>query len=1060
MQWGENQLQIIRHREGNLIVSAAAGAGKTSVLVERIVQMILDSEHAYRLDQMLIVTFTKAAAGQMKERIFRRIQELLNTEDGVGAEQRAYLQEQLALLPGCAIMTIDAFCLQVLRKYIAQLPQLDPGFRTGESNEMELLAGDVLEEVLEDFYEREDEGRERDEFDAMVEQFAGRSEDKDLEPVLRQIYTFMQSMPEPWEWLDKSVENYKGQPLYPALRGVRNVLQVFHQAFLQEKMSRSIVEFSDMEHFAKQILWKDGAPTQAAQELSEQYDAIFIDEYQDSNMLQEVILNSIARRDEEGNAQNIFMVGDVKQSIYSFRFAQPELFLQKLEDYHLDRNPRKIFLQKNYRSRAEILTGVNEIFEYLMRKECGGVEYSGEQALVPGGATPEPDPGMEDFYPKIYSLSVGANPNQQSKHELEALWVAEQIETMLREGKRYGVRDEKQGGYRPLRPGDIVILLRSAKEMGSFYQKALEDRHIPASAKQSDRFFDTPEICLALNLLRVIDNAQQDIPLEGVLHSPLFGFTSEELAQIRVESDRSLPFHEILARYAQEGEDLFLASRLQEFYGKLEQWRQWSECLTVRELLSRLYRTTGLYEYVGSMQDGERRRINLDLLLSRSEEFEQGIYSGVFQFLRFIDRMKAREQDYEEASRGYGGNVVQIMTIHGSKGLEFPVVFLCDTGREFQLKDQRQHVLLHLEEGIGSYWLDPEKMLYFNTEIRQNILERKKQENYAEEMRVLYVAMTRAKDRLIVTGTGKESWEEGTGEDTRLTVEEILKARSVMGWLYPILTRRKGHHWHLETAVIGEGVAESEEAAPEEVSEKPPQYTEEELNRKLLWRYPYAWRNELPVLLSVSQLKKEAVIEEAEQEFSWDELLQPAEEEREDTPVRGARGGTAFHEVVARADLSELATDAGRKEVLHRLAVQGILTEAEEKAFPMSWLQQFGASALCRRMRSSSSLLREESFLCGFTPQELHSLVPHFQVPEEADEDELIIVQGVIDAAFLEDGQWILVDYKTDRYFSAETLAMYQTQLAIYGQALGRITRRPVKEKILYQVRSGKEYKM
>lgn len=1060
MKWGENQLKIIEHRGGNLIVSAAAGAGKTSVLVERILRMITDPEDGRSLDQMLIVTFTNLAAGQMRERLFRRISEELDQGCEKGEAERENLRRQLSLLPGCSIMTIDAFCLQVLRKYIALVPGLDPGFRMGDQNEMDLLSADVLEEVLEDFYEQYDKDPRKEEFGAMVEQFAGRSEDQDLEPLLLQVYSFMQSMPEPFLWLEKSVKNYEGHPLYPALRGLETVLKAFHQAFMEEKMSRGTIQFSDAEHFARQILWQDDAPTQAARELSRQYSEIFIDEYQDGNMLQEVILNSFARRDEEGRAENIFMVGDVKQSIYRFRFAQPELFLQKLEDYHTDRVPRKIFLQKNYRSRAEVLTGINEIFESLMRRECGGVEYSREQSLIPGGDTPDPDPGMEDFYPKIYSLSVGENPDQKSKRELEALWVAERIEEMLREGSRYGVRDEKHGGYRPLTPGDIVILLRAAKESGRIYQKALEDRHIPASAAQSNRFFDTPEICLTLNLLRIIDNARQDIPLEGVLHSPLFGFTSEELARIRIESDRSLPFHEILRRYVEEGADLLLASRLREFYRMLDQWRQWSECLTVRELLSKLYRTSGLYEYVGSMQDGQRRRINLDLLLSRSEEFEQGIYSGVFQFLRFVDRMKEREQDYEEAARGQGGNAVQIMTIHKSKGLEFPVVFLCDTGQGFKKRELEQNVLLHLEGGIGSLWLDTEKRLYFDTEIRREILERKKQESYAEEMRVLYVALTRAKDRLIVTGMGKETWEK-TGGEQRLTPEEILGAKSMMDWLHLILCRKEGHHWHLESARVGtSSSAEEDSLVQEEKAPRESGYTEEELSRKLLWRYPHGWRNELPVLLSVSQLKKETAEEEEEQEFSWEELLRPAEEEPAQAVVSGARGGTLFHEVMSRGNLGEMGGEEGREALLADLLRRGILTEKEFEAFPRAWLRRFGESDLCRRMASSPSLLREESFLCGFTPGELHRLAPRFEIPEEGREEELIIVQGVIDAAFLEEDEWVLVDYKTDRRFTSQVLSMYRTQLDLYAHALLKITGKAVKERILYQVRSGEEYKM
>ncbi len=405
--------------------------------------------------------------------------------------------------------------------------------------------------------------------------------------------------------------------------------------------------------------------------------------------------------------------------------------------------------------------------------------------------------------------------------------------------------------------------------------------------------------------------------------------------------------------------------------------------------------------------------------------------------------------------RGQGGNAVQIMTIHKSKGLEFPVVFLCDTGQGFKKRELEQNVLLHLEGGIGSLWLDTEKRLYFDTEIRREILERKKQESYAEEMRVLYVALTRAKDRLIVTGMGKETWEK-TGGEQRLTPEEILGAKSMMDWLHLILCRKEGHHWHLESARVGtSSSAEEDSLVQEEKAPRESGYTEEELSRKLLWRYPHGWRNELPVLLSVSQLKKETAEEEEEQEFSWEELLRPAEEEPAQAVVSGARGGTLFHEVMSRGNLGEMGGEEGREALLADLLRRGILTEKEFEAFPRAWLRRFGESDLCRRMASSPSLLREESFLCGFTPGELHRLVPRFEIPEEGREEELIIVQGVIDAAFLEEDEWVLVDYKTDRRFTSQVLSMYRTQLDLYAHALLKITGKAVKERILYQVRSG-----
>lgn len=1062
MQWGSEQLEIIRHRSGNLLVSAAAGAGKTTVLVERIVQLVLDEEQGTDLDRMLIVTFTNLAAGQMKERVFRRLTEELSLHP-----ENERLHKQLALLSRSSIMTIHSFCLQVVRRYIARIPELDPGFRVGEENETAMLAYDVLQEVLAEYYDRYDadpKSSESQEFEAMAEQFGGARQDQKLEPFLLRIYQFMQSLPEPWRWLEQAVERYNPDQgdsggLYRPLRGAARVLRTFHEAFRKEKCSRSIVDYSDFEHYAMDLLLSEGWPSQAAQELRDQYDYIFIDEYQDSNEIQERILNSVAKRDGQGAICNVFMVGDVKQSIYGFRYACPELFLYKLEEYRTDGAPRKIFLQKNYRSRGEILAGVNAVFKSLMNRESGEIEYTAQQALQAGRSYPEAAGGMEDFRPRLHILSSKEGEAKRDKTEAEAQWAAAKIEEMLRQGRRYSVRDEEGGGFRPLTPGDIVILLRSAKEAGPVYQRALEERNIPASASQSSSFFDTREIRLAMSLLRIIDNSRQDIPMEGVLHSPLFGFTSEELARVRTELDRNLPFHEALRRYPSEGQDLLLGSRLEEFFRNLERWRQWSESLSVYELLLRLYRETGLYEYVSAMPDGARRRANLDLLLVRGEEFEKGIYSGLFQFLRFIDRMKEKNQDYEEASGVQQQQSVQILTVHKSKGLEFPVVFLCGMGRQFQLRDAQGSVLLHSELGIGARFLDTDTMLEYETPLYQEIKRAKLRQTLAEEMRILYVALTRAKDRLIVSGTGTVEEGVSTGEEKpyRLPAEEALKARTPLDWLTAVLMGSQTRSWE----VIREQLENLEEAPARKLQEPEnaadtPKWSEEQL-QKLLWEYPYSWRNQLPALVSVSQMKAQAAEDGEVSPIDWESLLRTEPQEDSET-FQGVYGGTVFHEVLAQCNPVRLLTGEGRRETLLEMKSRGILTEEEYQTFPEQWLKNFGESSLCQRMAASSQLLREESFMCGYTPQELAEAAPHMEIPQDADSGEMVVVQGILDAAFLEDGKWILVDYKTDRHFSPQTLAMYRSQLEIYSRALHSITGIEVSQRILYQVRYGKEY--
>ena len=1055
MQWGEEQLEIIGHRRGNLLVSAAAGAGKTTVLVERIVQMVLDQENGTDLDRMLVVTFTNLAAGQMKERIAQRLTAELREHP-----EQERLKKQLALLPQCSIMTIHAFCLQIVRRYIARIPELDPGFRVGDETETALLALDVLQEVVAkayDEYDADPKCAASEEFESMVEQFSGKRQDLNLEPTLYRIYQFMQSLPDPWGWLETAVDSEDG-PLKKPYAGVLRILRNFHKAFMEEKCSRGIVDYNDFEHYAQRILLEGDAPSAAAREVAAGYDAIFIDEYQDSNEIQERILNSIAKKDVDGQTENIFMVGDVKQSIYGFRYARPQLFMQKLKDYHEHSAPKKVFLQKNYRSRSEILEAVNSIFESLMQEACGGIEYSAEQALRAGRPAPESEADMEEFRPELVVLCL-TEGTTGDKTELEAEYAAARIEEMLRHAWKYAVRDGDE--FRPLRAGDIAILLRSAKEAGPVYQRALERRNIPASAAVSNRFFDTPEIRLVLNLLRIIDNALQDIPLEGVLHSPLFGFSSEELAQIRTETDGSLTFYEAMERYSQEGQDMLLASRIREFYGKLEIWREWNESLAVHELLLKLYRTTGLYEYVGAMKGGTRRRANLDLLLTRAEAFEQGIYSGVFQFLRFIDRMKEKDRDYEEAAELAGQDAVQVLTIHKSKGLEFPVVFLCGMGKRFQMRDSQGSLLLHPEMGLGCRYLDPETMVEYETEHYKRIQQEKARETLAEEMRVLYVALTRAKDRLIVTGNGPAELIQMPEEEQayRMEPEQVWKAKSYMDWLYEIVTQKGGSRWRVRMENYQAETPE-ETSKSAEVREEAELWSEEELDQKLLWRYPGEWRNHLPMLLSVSSLKRPHTEEETvSSEIPWEDLLQKESPDTDSVTIyRGTHGGTLFHEVIARAELSKLSSGSGIKEELDRLETQGILNRTERESFPMEWLEKFTASTLYKRMTDSPRLLREEPFMYGYTPEELHKDAPDYEIPEQADNRETIVVQGVMDAIFLENGAWILVDYKTDRFFPKTVMEMYRRQLTIYAHALESMTGLPVREKILYQVRGGKEY--
>ncbi len=1081
MAWEKEQQEIIDHRGGNLLVSASAGAGKTTVLVERIFQLAA-AEDGVDLDRMLVVTFTNLAAAQMKERLQKSLQKALKQDPG-----NRRLARQLMLLPQSSITTIHSFCLSVVRRYISLVPDLDPGFRVAEEAENELLSLDVMEEVLERFYEHLEEKPEDETsrcFQALLDNYAGTRQDTGLVPVLMNVYRFLESQPDPLRWLEEAVSAYRTEEvrLVPVLTGLKIVLTAFMEAYIAEKKKRGLVDFHDFEIYARQILLdEEGRPTRAACEVRDGYDLIFIDEYQDSNLVQEELLNAVARRDEEGEPCNIFMVGDVKQSIYSFRAADPSLFTEKLERYHTDASPRKIFLTRNYRSRETILKAVNTVFEEIMHKDLSGVDYDADQALVPGKTFPEAPEGTENFRPVFYRLHAEGKPNAEERLNRSAAFTAERIAEMLADPWRYAVFDADRQEYRALAPSDIVILLRG-RDPALVYQKALEEKHIPALTSHSERFLDTREIILAVNLLKIIDNPDQDIPLEGVLHSFLAGFSSEELSFLRIETRREISFYEALTAYAENGSLVSLRERCRAFLEQLDRWRDWSESLSVRELLEKLYRDTSLPEYVGALPGGSRRRANLDMLLERAEDFERTIYSGVFQFLRFLERLKEKDKGYEAVPESSGEASVHLMTIHASKGLQFPVVFYAGLEKGFSDRDTQGSLLLDADLGIGAKYLDPEYMTLYETERCRRIKEAKSRRMVGEEIRVMYVALTRAVERLILVGFAEEK--STKKKDEPVSAEEC---RSPMALLSLVEEEVLKSTWTVEDVdSVPELPVAGETAEREEQPVQGVPAADERLSEKLLWKYPYAWNREIPLKLSVSALKS-AESEEPKADLRtengrsigeadssepagrkesggalpnalWDSLLVPfTVQPDEEAPVfAGAQGGTLFHRSLEHFDLKKLHSETGRREEVARLVQKEYLTPEEGDAFPFDWLRLFSESDLCRRMENADALVREMPFLISLTPGTLRKLVPGYRLPEEATEEEEILLQGIIDAAFRENRAWVIADYKTDRSFPEKSLAAYARQLDLYAYALRQITGSDVKEKLLYQARKGR----
>lgn len=1182
MKWTKKQEQIISHRQGNLLVSAGAGAGKTAVLVERIGQIVMDSCDQSDIDRFLVVTFTNAAAAGMKDRILKRLlEELDNNPDNT------HLKRQVQLIPHCSIMTIHSFCIDVIKKNITWIRGLDPGFRVGDEIEVELLLSDALAEVLEKSYS---EGSEA--FTALVDSYGGIRQDMKLEELITDTYRFIRSMPQPFQWLKNAVDSYKtdtesqpwkealfhasmdsidkaksiyseicreyeqevpsperekslapvrgilqfldtlnsspedifssiqaykmprmnygvykSQPekkeavqdmankgkdlittklpgilkftaisdemkeifnerLYPALLGLYNVIVELDRIFMEMKQQRNIIDFSDIEHYALSILeGKEGQVSDAASALKEKYKYIFVDEYQDSNDIQEKIINSVAR----AVPGNIFMVGDVKQSIYKFRNARPEIFLEKYYSYDTDGDRMKVELQDNYRSSEPIINGINFIFQSLMSKRAGEMDYGKRECLNPSKPNHNPHtlplPEVNVLYDTQKQLQ------SQELAEREGDFVAERILELVNNASLW---DEKSNALRKVEFRDIVILMRSLKQDSEVFTKALEKKGIPCYGESGPGFYETREIRLMLNLLRVIDNPKQDIPLMGVLTSSIYMFTPRNMAEIRLHNKQDDLFESLL-QYSLDGENKKLAKKIIGFLQMLNKWRKEAVYLSIHDLLWDIYIQTDYYNYAAGMPQGDVRRANLDMLLEKSIVYEKGSYQGLFNFLRFIDKMKQKKQDYEEAKiLGEGENLVRIMSIHKSKGLEFRIVFLVRLDKQFNKLDMNKPVLLHREFGIGAELIDSDKHMRFNTPMREGIRKKKKAEMIAEEMRILYVGLTRAMDRLYLVGSKKgepSATPEKKDESFKLPPYESLDGSSYLDWIVSIISRKAGNCWNFKRWDIAGGPVQ-EKDQPEKIIVAEEINNEEDiltqLNSSFSWQYSEKWRNKMRIRLSVSEIKKEAKLLTGEDEFEAVPDMFPQERvphipsfiREDETTISGAYAGTLFHEAISRMDFTMLSSKAKIMKQLKELESKGILPEASNVS--LEQLYRFGNSQLCKRMIQGEILRKEEPFILTLTVKELQNMAPQL-LPSDMEPrglsldnlNENIMIQGIIDCFFVEEKDIVLVDFKTDRMLDDKRRASYQAQLELYALALERIHRKKVKEKLLYMVRHG-----
>ena len=1240
VQWTKEQQEVIRLRDRNILVSAAAGSGKTAVLVERILSKITDNTHPADIDRLLIMTFTRAAAGEMKERISAVIEKALGEDP-----DNEHLQRQTTLLHTAQITTIDGFCAYIIRNYF-HLIGLDPGYRTADEGELKLLRGDVVKALLEEHYAQKDE-----KFQKFVECFATGKSDENLGDLIQKLYEMAMSNPFPEEWLQKCLGDYRiesleelretewmkmlwdavgdelqeaellirearnvcaeadGPYLYedalnsdlilvrdlqelaekrdyngtvkvlvkPAfarlstkkaldveeqkkqrvkelrdeekgilkelgqryfqsseeeilemIRYVREPIEMlieltiqFMEQFGMAKREKNILDFTDMEHFALQILMtKEGEEihmSQAARELSAKYDEVLVDEYQDSNFVQELLTTAVSGWINQ--KKNIFMVGDVKQSIYRFRLARPELFMEKYKSYSTEEaKEQRIDLHKNFRSRAQVLESVNFIFRQIMGEDLGGVTYDKDAALYPGASFPEGESEEfvktevlliekdgEELADVQESADAGAQGSQmelenQNAQELEALAIAQRIQEIV--GKEQIV-DKETREYRPVEYGDIVILLRTAYGWAETFREVLASQGIPVYCTSRTGYFSALEIVTVLNYLKVCDNPLQDIPLMGVLRSPIVGCTSQELAELRIHYPKGL-LYESLTAYVGESsktdfltEKDFLKLKLSNFLQLLEKVRNMAAYTPVHELILYVLKETGYGNYARALPGGEQRFANLTMLVEKAMDYEKTSYRGLFNFVRYIEQLQAYEVDYGEVNlTGAGNTAVEIMTIHKSKGLEFPVVFVAGMGKQFNFQDMNAGLLLHPELGIGADAVIPEKRVIASSLNKQIIRRQLLKESLGEELRVLYVAMTRAKEKLILTGTVGKLEKQMVSLSRFLDEEEELlplgtrmKAKNYWAFVLPALVRHRamseilGEYGSLmkkqkgiyddvsdfvikkvtvrqmtEKAVILQAGNQMQEEYlknwdADQVYDKE---VREEIEKRFSFVYPYKYLEDIPVKVSVSDLKKRSWHDESELEENISVSTEEQVEEQE-APVpafmaekqeeyKGAARGTAYHRLMECLDYAEVESEEQLEVQLKRLLESQKMTEQEAECIRIRDIKKFVDSELGQRMKKAvvkKQLYREQPFVIRRSASLL----------DDSWKDETILVQGIIDAYFTEDGEIVLVDYKTDRVRKGQEqklVDLYHVQLEDYAQALERMTGMKVKEKIIY----------
>lgn len=1179
MHFTKEQEQAIRLRNCDILVSAGAGAGKTRVLVNRMAEQILDKDQPLSVDSFLVMTFTNAAAEEMRERITAELDERLQKEP-----DNRWLKKQIRMMKHADISTVHSFCNRLIRTHFNEAG-IDPSFRIGEEGELVLLRQNAMEEVLEEAYHSE-----RASFFHFVEAYAPGKNDRMIETLIEEFYRFSRGFPDKEQWIcamrkerallespdtiqdsralsgimektkrelrallsqieegqqwfqdmgeperfflllqkDKEVvstllsatdfdvlcsafaavalpdlprankkekewlyveemkmlhktvretllqmrQNFflhnteelckENQELGEYLEELITLTERYETLYFQSKKEKNVFDFDDLEHIALSLLIESYdeqghlVPSAVAEELSRKYKAIFVDEYQDTNLVQETILHAICRK----GYNHLFVVGDVKQSIYRFRQARPDLFLSRYEQYQTEEAQKekgvRIELRDNFRSAPGVLSFCNLVFESLMDQKFGGVDYTEEIALRSGKGGPmEKEEEQSELLLLVEDEEKENLAVEINSVEAETAMIARRMQQLLEDGYTYK---------------DMVVLLRSDAGRAEVMAEWLNQAGIPAVCESKTGYFQTREVQLVLNYLAIVDNVYQDIPMASVLLSSIGGLKEEELVKLRVQTSLSArqqyAFYDLIVLYLQEGNDEILREKLEHFMNQLLYFRKKKKEMPLHMLMWEIYNKTGIFYHVQMLPEGEQRKENLLMLLKKAEDYEKTVFKGLFYFLRYMEQLRTYEVELASASlKEEGADVVRIMTIHKSKGLEFPVVFVSGLARRFNLMDGNQPVLFHPEMGIGLEYVDLAARIHHPSLLKKAVREQMKKETLEEELRILYVAMTRAQKKLILTGVAKEEklYEAQNGKDTAVSLETKLAARSFMDWLLPIMAKlpvKKIHYHELEQHICLEEKKKESVSLEEYMQAEQMQMDSSSVEKSFSFLYPFreasAWKRKY----SVSEIKKLSMypLPEDTKQLEVDvheeeEIPKPQFLKEEEPQATGAARGTIIHKIMELLPFGNIQTKQQLFEELTR--IETIYPDCARISMKEVYrkVEQFLFSEIgehIRQMDQNGALRKELPFTVG--------LPSSFFYPNQQ-EKEQIIVQGMIDACGKDaEGLW-LIDYKTDYISQGEEgllLDRYKMQMLYYKTALEQILEETVIHSYIFSFSLGK----